>query len=99
MRFTTMYNYDPSPFVEVNNEDSMTEPDQSLSVKEIIRRFSAGTLLPEDFQKSDIDDYYNGDIDSDAGRILDLTDIEELGRNLDDVVKRASDEAKGGSKG
>ena len=59
---------------------SMTEPDQSLTVQEILRRFTAGTLDEDSIALKG--DYENDDIDNPTRRYLDLTDIEEENRSL-----------------
>lgn len=41
MKFKTQYNATPS-IGEINNEPSMTVPDQTLSMKDILRRFRQG---------------------------------------------------------
>ena len=59
---------------------SMTEPDQSLTVQEILRRFTAGTLDEDSISLKG--DYQNDDIENPTRRYLDLTDIEEENRSL-----------------
>lgn len=60
--------------VEYLPSDSMTVPDMSLSVKEILRRFRRGTLDIESLQRS----YFDGteDIDDDSlDGIEDMVDV------------------------
>ena len=92
MKFNTLYKqHNRSDWFETPVGDSMTEPDQSLSVQEIMRRFTAGTLREEDIARSDVGEG-NDDIDNPTPRILDLTDIEDLSRSYDDAVARANSE-------
>lgn len=94
MKFNTLYKqYNRSDWFETPVGDSMTEPDQSLSVQEIMRRFTAGTLREEDLSRPDMSEG-NDDIDNPAPRILDLTDIEDLSRSYDDVVSRVNAEMR-----
>ena len=62
---------------------SMTEPDQSLTVQEILRRFTAGTLDEDSISLKG--DYENDDIDHPTRRYLDLTDIDDENRSLQAV--------------
>ena len=90
MKFNTLYKqHNRSDWFETPVGDSMTEPDQSLSVQEIMRRFTAGTLREEDIARSDVGEG-NDDIDNPTPRILDLTDIEDISRGYNDAVERAN---------
>ena len=71
---------------------SMTEPDQSLTVQEILRRFTAGTLDEDSISLKG--DYENDDIDNPTRRYLDLTDIEEENRSLQLVHEAIAREQK-----
>lgn len=79
-RFRTIYNFDSTDerLFETPVGDSMTEPDQSYSVKEILERFTSGTLSREEIEHTS--DYYNDDIDNPDPHILDLTDIDDIAR-------------------
>lgn len=95
-RFCSQYNFnhtDPRHF-EMPEGDSMTEQDQSLSVKEILERFTSGTLNPEEVTFTS--DYYNEDIDNPDPHFLDITEVEEIGRTKDEILEqiRASTESE-----
>lgn len=97
-RFRTIYNYDhtDSRLYETPVGESMTEPDQSLSVTEILERFTSGTLTREEIEHTS--DYYNDDIDSPDPHILDLTDLDDISRQGKDARKKI-EEALEASKG
>lgn len=79
-RFRTIYNFDNTDerLYETPIGESMTEPDQSYSVQEILERFTSGTLTREEIEHTS--DYYNDDIDSPDPHILDLTDLDDISR-------------------
>lgn len=89
-RFRTIYNFDSSDscLYETPVGDSMTEPDQSYSVKEILERFTSGTLSREEIEHTS--DYFNDDIDPDP-HILDLTDIDDIARQGKNARKQIED--------
>lgn len=84
--FKTPYNFDSSDEVNyevISNEPSMTVPDQSLTVKEILERYTQG--IPMDISMQDNDLEYDGDDPSfddvnpfldPAFDLSDLTDME-----------------------
>lgn len=79
-RFRTIYNFDNTDesLYETPIGESMTEPDQSYSVQEILERFTSGTLTREEIEHTS--DYYNDDIDCPDPHILDLTDLDDISR-------------------
>lgn len=87
-RFRTPYNFDASDecLYETPVGESMTEPDQSYSVKEILERFTSGTLSREEIEHTS--DYFNDDIDNPDPHILDLTDIDDIARQGMDARKK-----------
>lgn len=93
MKFNTQFKqHNREEWFENPYGDSMAVPDQSLSVQEIIRRFSAGTLSPDEITRSS--EYYNDDIDNPDPRLLDITDVEEIARGYKDAVERANAEMR-----
>ena len=90
-RFRTIYIYDSADahLYETPVGESMTEPDQSYSVKEILERFTAGTLSREEIEHTS--DYYNDDIDCPDPHILDLTDIDDIARQGKNARKQIED--------
>lgn len=93
MKFNTQFKqHNREEWFENPYGESMTEPDQSLSVQEIIRRFSAGTLSEDEISRPS--EYYNDDIDNPDPRVLDITDIEEIARGYKDAVERANEEIR-----
>ncbi len=94
MKFNTLYKqHNRSDWFENPVGDSMTEPDQSMSIQEIMRRFTAGTLREEDIVRPDVGDG-NDDIDNPNPRVLDFTDIDDIARGYDDAYERANAEIK-----
>lgn len=94
MKFNTLYKqHNRSDWFENPVGDSMTEPDQSMSIQEIMRRFTAGTLREEDIARPDVGDG-NDDIDNPNPRFLDFTDIDDIARSYDDAYERANAEIK-----
>ena len=79
-RFRTKYNYDPTDEVEINDGSSQTVPDQSLTVQDILIRFTRGLPLDDqvrncvygdDLEQSD-DDFEVSPFNSFDHDILDL---------------------------
>lgn len=67
-----------------NTEPSLTEPDQTMSIQMILRKYAAGEELP---QKMPI---YDEDPESSNGKKLkelDLVDIQELKNEYEDGLK------------
>lgn len=76
--------YTSAPFNSVSDE-SFTVPDQSLTVKEILNRYSSGMLPAGILMSSDFEDDDESDLDDDfvspeMRQNKDLTDIFELNR-------------------
>lgn len=77
MKWRTPYNYKDNPTKgEVNTMPSETVPDQSMPVREIMRRFASG--LPLGGVKVPV---YDGEEDLPDHRTLDLADIQEIKEN------------------
>lgn len=83
--FQTIYNRDkfPDRFNEVNDLPSMTVPNDSMSVMEIIDRFSRG--LPVTGRRVPV---YNGDVDLPNTAKMDLADLEQLRRENSENLER-----------
>lgn len=90
MKFRTHFNYDDTDLYETCIGDSMAEPDQSLSVKDIIRQFANGSMSPADFATRD--DYYNDDIDHPDPRIIDLTDLDDIKNDVENTLNKVENE-------
>lgn len=92
-RFRTNYNYDFSGLYETPVGESMTEQDQSLSVQEILSRFTSGLMRPEEIEKHC--DYYNEDIDNPDPHFLDITDVEDIGRRKEEILEELAKRQQG----
>lgn len=91
--FKTPFNYDylDESYYEKNSKPSMTVPDQSYSVIEIMRRFAVGDALP--VQK---DSFYGGedfDCELPTHSAINL-DIVDAASQLDAVNKKVSNRKK-----
>lgn len=95
-RFRTPYNFKNEGLGENPQGTSMAEPDQSLTVKEILERFTSGTLTEEEVSLGQ--PFYNDDIDHPVPNILDITDIEDMARDkkaiLDDMQRQQEEYKK-----
>jgi hypothetical protein len=82
MKFRTPYNAHELPKQrEHNTMPSMTVPDQTMSIKEIFRRFAQG--LPIEGQKVPVyDDEYIPDVTK-----MDLADVQRLREENADYIK------------
>ena len=67
---------------EINNEPSMTIPDQTMSIKTILERYSRGLPIG-----GRTDEYYDEEDTMPDYRTLDLTEIAELQQNVVDTIK------------
>lgn len=72
----------PAPLYHCSDE-SFTVPDQSLTVKEIINRYSSGLLpsgilMSSDFEDDDESDFEDGFISPEMRQNKDLTDLYDL---------------------
>lgn len=67
---------------EINNEPSMTVPDQALTPLEILQRFTQGRPVPRSNQLM-----YTGDNETPDLRSMDLTEIDEMARNTAERIK------------
>lgn len=93
-QFKTWFNYDHEETPkEVNKEKSLTIPDQSLSVKDILYRFAQGLPL-DDIQRGgciydavDDEDDFTVDPLNQVG--LDITERMELRAAADNVIQQA----------
>lgn len=84
-RFRTQYNFVPEGIGETPQGTSMAEPDQSLTVKEILERFTSGTLTEDEVSLGQ--PFYNEDIDHPMPNILDITDIEDMARDKKAILE------------
>lgn len=78
MKFRTAFNLDefPAPAGEKNHGQSMTIPDQSMSIREIMRRYAQG--LPVEGERVPI---YDEENDLPDPKTLDLTERQEMAEN------------------
>lgn len=67
---------------EINNEPSLTVPDQALTPLEILQRFTQGRSVPRSNQL-----VYTGDHETPDLRSMDLTEIDEMARNTAERIK------------
>lgn len=85
MNFRTQYT-DYFPTLDQVSSDSETVPDMSLSVKDILRRFTRGTLTEQElFRHGEYDD--DPDIDNPYESPTDLTDFEILSNRGQDILR------------
>ncbi|UPW41553.1 hypothetical protein [Peromfec virus RodF8_58] len=98
-RFKTLYDRPHQNKYETPEGDSMAEPDQSLTVRQILERFTAGTLSEDEVSLGS--PYYNDDIDNPNPVILDITDIEDMARSkkkiLDEIERTQKMESESNS--
>lgn len=84
MNFNHQYNYEPQPeYYEENTQPSLTVPDQSYTIKELLMRFTSGGM--PDIAKTGTyeDDPSFEDIDPTRLGDFDLADLTELQIELD----------------
>lgn len=67
---------------EVNNEPSLTVPDQTMSIKTILERYARGLPIG-----GRTDEFYDEDDTMPDYRSLDLTEISELQKNVKDTIE------------
>lgn len=96
MKFRTQYNYGERVPGEINNSPSMTVPDQSMTIQEIISRYARG--LPLGGQRVPV---YDGEEDPLEGvniNTLDLAErqqiLEQKKQELADLKQRVIDKEK-----
>lgn len=88
MKFKTQFNAHEFPSdAELNTKPSLTVPDQSMTIAEIMRRFAQG--LPMEGQKVPV---YNGDTEVPDFRKMDLVDIQELRERNEENIKNIQTE-------
>lgn len=88
----TPQNYDPEKFVRSISEKTMTIPDQSLTVKEILERFSVNMpptgVLHEPIYDQDPDqDFADNYISPDKKQNFDLTDYDDIKEKVSDAER------------
>lgn len=86
IRNSQNYNYKDFPGVK-NSGISLTEPDQALSIREILQRYAHGA--PLSLEKQPYYDSENEDMEESQGlhpSSLDLTDIEQLKQEAADTI-------------
>lgn len=81
MKITTFLNYQPDPG-EINLSPTMTVPDQSMAIREIMSRFSRG--LPVGGQRVAL--FTEEGEEMPDPRTLDLTDLQEIAEYQQEVV-------------
>jgi hypothetical protein len=103
MVFSTPYSFDPAfevCFESVSDEPSMTVPDQSLTVSEILDRYTRG-LAPPIARDPIYDDRENLDFD-DVDPVdrpdFDLSDVSEHRLRLESLSNQLKDEIRAKSK-
>ena len=77
------------------SSEILTIPDQSLSVKDILRRFTSGTLSPEDLENKSM--IYDDDPDIDDADLMyldDITDLDDRVRRGNEIRDQLAEEAK-----
>lgn len=93
--FRTQYTDNQSSFDPCSSE-VLTVPDMSLSVKDILRRFTRGTLEAQElFREGDYDD--DPDIDNPYEPPTDLTDYDRMVRRGHEILQGLSSPAPDGS--
>jgi len=93
MNFATPYdNYDlEARFEPLNDEPSMTVPDQSLTVRDILKRYANGQ--PLDVHSFDDDGFdIEPEFDDAPPPVIDLTDVDENRRNIDELQNQLNNE-------
>lgn len=79
--FRTPFNYEPElPVVSI--QPSMTEPDQCLSLREILQRYAQGKPLTKNNRLM-----YTGDDFTPDLRSMDLVEIDDLKKEVDQNIK------------
>lgn len=81
-KFIDLFNY-VSPEGEVNNEPSMTIPDQTMSMREILQRFARGLPVDVKVPIYDGEDDYFPDLSK-----MDLVDRENWINNAKEEIDR-----------
>lgn len=86
-RFKTQYT-DNQSTLEVSSSDTLTVPDMSFSVKEILTRFTRGTVTPDELYRNG---YYDDDpdIDHPIEGPQDLTDYESMATRGHEILAEA----------
>lgn len=78
IRFATQYDEVLSYELEKADNDSQTVPDASYSVQEIIKRFTRGTLSPDQLERPHFyDEISDNEIDNIPDRVTDITDYQD----------------------
>jgi len=76
---------------EQNNEPSLTIPDQTLSIKQILQRYASGQSLEGKtpyYDESESEEYYPDP------RYMDLAEREELSQNYREEIQHIKTKAK-----
>jgi len=92
MRFKA--NYTTAQFEHeliINDEDSLTVPDMSYTIQELMEKFTQGND-PNVWQEGEYDE--NQDLDQEIEEYEDLTDIDEKRRRLEVIQKEFDEKAK-----
>lgn len=87
LKFRSQYDYisDDQDYEFLSTEGDKTIPNCALSVKELLRRFSNGTLTPMDLNSNYYDSDDN-DIDKPLPQFEDLTDLSDISHNVGKII-------------
>lgn len=103
MHFSTPYKYDPADvgcYEVLSDEPSMTVPDQSLTVRDLLERYTRG-IAPACAREPLYDDRENldfEDVDPSERPDFDLVDVDLHRRNLEALSEKVSAEVKAAKK-
>lgn len=88
MKFRSMWDpFDPNFSKEIIDDDIVTVPDQSLSVQQILQRFTRGTLNDEDIPSNGLVYDDSPDIDNVPEDYEDLVDVMESVKRGNDIIE------------
>lgn len=92
MTFNHPYSYVPTPEQDVEFEPSQTIPNLSMSLNEILRRYTTGQPIPNEIMGSP--SYNNGVLSPMSKKGVDLADWSELRKANNEVISDAVEDAK-----
>lgn len=88
MKFQTQADYDRFGVAEANSGKSQTVPDQVMSIKELLKRHQSG-LIVHQYQPIYDEDGYMPD-----PRSMDLTDVDDLKRKNNEIIRETKEKAR-----